>query len=152
MNTNAYMTFNEFYSYKRDINININDFLCYEILYEKFPKFSMTHPDGVQAFFSVKCSKLVEENEKLARTMSASPNYTTMKETLKSVFWHIITEHKNVQVVKEKGEMINFNRYTYANEKKSYQGGNRMNLSDKQSRQKCCFKCYSVKEIISTVR
>ena len=52
-------------------------------------------------------------------------------------------EHKKVPVVKKKQknvEMISFNYYKCANKKKSYRGGgNRMNLSDKQGRQKCCF-------------
>ena len=35
-NTSAYTAFKEFYSYERDIGMNINDFLVhYEILYQK---------------------------------------------------------------------------------------------------------------------
>ena len=36
LNTSVYMAFKEFYSYKRDISININDFMVLnEFLYQK---------------------------------------------------------------------------------------------------------------------
>ena len=74
------MALKEFYSYERDIGININDFLVhYEFLYQKLQKFGMTLPDGVQ-FFVLNATNLSQETEKLARTMCASLNNTTMKE------------------------------------------------------------------------
>ena len=54
-------------------------------------------------FFVLKAANLSEENEKLARTMCATRNYTTMKETYR---------HRNKNIpVKEKVETINFNCY-----------------------------------------
>ena len=53
-----------------------------KFLYQKFLKFGMTLPNGVQAFFMLNA----EENEKLARTTCASLNNTTIKEILKKVF------------------------------------------------------------------
>ena len=58
------MAFKEFYSYKRDISININDFLHYEILYQKLQKFVMIILDGVQAIFVLNTANLSGENEK----------------------------------------------------------------------------------------
>ena len=49
--TSTYMAFKDFYSYKKDIGININEFLMhYKFLCQKFRKFGMTLPNGVQAF------------------------------------------------------------------------------------------------------
>ena len=46
----TYQTFKEFYSYKRDKGVNLNDFLVHYIfLYQKLQKFSMKL-SGVQAF------------------------------------------------------------------------------------------------------
>ena len=54
-------------------------------------------------------------------------------------------EHKKVPVVKEKVETMNFNHYMYTNKKKSHRRGNGANIVDKHGRQKCNFKCNSVK-------
>ena len=117
-NTSAYMAFKESYSNKRDIGININNFLVnYEFLYQKLQKFGMTLVDGVQAFFQLNAVNLSMENEKLARTMYASLNYE-MKKTFKKVFSDISSlEHKNVPVVKEEVEMIDFNCVKIAKKK-----------------------------------
>ena len=86
-NTSTYIVFKDFYGYKIDIGININNFLAsYEFLYQKLQKFGMILPDRVQAFFHVKCSKLVRQEWKITRTTCASLNYTTMKKTFKKVF------------------------------------------------------------------
>ena len=63
-NTHAYIAFKDFYSYKRDIDVKINDFLMrYEFLYQKFQKFGMTLPDGVQAFFKVKYPRKIKNSQ-----------------------------------------------------------------------------------------
>ena len=66
LNTSTYMAFKEFYSYKRDIGININDFMvCSEFLYQKLQNFGMALPNGVPAFFRAKCSELVWRKGKI---------------------------------------------------------------------------------------
>ena len=61
---------------------------------------------------------LFKENEKLVRTMCVSYNYATMKDTFKKVISDVSSlEHKNVSVMKEVVEKINFNCYKDVNEK-----------------------------------
>ena len=109
----------------------------------------MTLPGGVQAFFVLNAANRSKENEKLSRTMWASLSYTTMKETLKKVFSDISSlQHKNAPIVKEEVKTINFNHYKNVYEKRSYQGWNGVNLSDKQGRLKCCFKCNSAQHFV----
>ena len=96
----------------------------------------------MQAFFFVSNAvNLSEENEKLARTICVSLNYTTTKETLKKVFSGVSSlEHKNVPVLKEVE--------TIMPTKISYEGGNGVNFLDKQGRLKCGFKCNSAKHFV----
>ena len=94
-NTSTNMTFKEFNSYERDNGIDINDLFC------------------------VKYSKLVWGKWKIIKDYTcASFNYATIKETLKQVFSDISSlEYKNVCVVKEEVEMMNFNFYRNSLEK-----------------------------------
>ena len=54
-------------------------------------------------------------------------------------------KHKTVPTVKEEVETINFNHYRNAKGKKSYQGGNGVNPSNRQGRLMLCFKYNSAK-------
>ena len=128
LNTSAYMAF---YSYKRDIGININDFLVhYKVLYQKLQKFGMTLFNGVLFFFVLNAVNLSEENEKLSRTTCVSLNYATMKETLKKCFLMYPHWKTNVPAVKKEVETIDFHYYRNTKEKKSYGRGDGANLSD----------------------
>ena len=75
-----YIAFQDFYFYKRDIGVNINDFLVrYEFLYQKLQKFGMT-------LLVLNAANLSEENGIAARNACACPNDTKMKEASKNVF------------------------------------------------------------------
>ena len=111
------MALKEFYSYKRYINININDFLVhYEFLYQKLQNLVWHTSTGCRLFV-LKAVNLSEENEKSLRTTCVSLNYASMKD-IKKVFSEILPlEHKNVPAVEEKLETINFNSYMNTKQK-----------------------------------
>ena len=54
------MAFKDFYSYKRTAGVNI-----YKYLYQKWHKFGITLPEGVEAFLVLNTAKVSEEKEKL---------------------------------------------------------------------------------------
>ena len=57
-------------------------------------------------------------------------------------------EDKNVPVVKEEVETMNFSHYKDVNVKKFHAGGNGVNFFCKQGKHKHCFKCNSAQHFV----
>ena len=86
-NTQTFLTFNEFYEYRRSSGVNIIEFLVhYEFLYSKLTKLNVTLPEGVQAYFLLKAANVSDENERLARATCGEMTYENMKLCIKKIF------------------------------------------------------------------
>lgn len=145
--TRAYMTFKEFYTYKRSSGTSINDFLVrYEFLYQRLKKFYIILPEGVQAFLVLNAVNISEENEKLARTTCSVLTYQNMKESIKKVFGDIYRD-ENVPAVKSEPEIVNYNYSKPGNNKRRFRRG-QSNPCDRSGNVLLCYKCQSPNHLI----
>ena len=110
-NTRAFLTFKEFYSFRRPSGMSICDFLSrYEFLYNKLIKYKIVLPEGVQCFFLLTASNISEDNEKIARTTCADLTYNAMKETIKKLFGDMHSSEGCTPAIKSEPESVQFVR------------------------------------------
>ena len=116
-NTLAFLTFKEFYSFKRVSGMSMTDFFSrYEFLYNRLIKYKIDLPAGVQAFLLLNAANISEDKEGLARTTCGTLNYDEMKETLKKIFGDVASSENGAPAIKTEPESVNivnrgYNRY-----------------------------------------
>lgn len=119
------MVFKDFYSYRRAAGTNINNFfICYEFCIRDYKNLeSPCWKEFRPFFFVLNAANISEKNEKLLRIMYGSLTYIAMKDMLRKCFANILSSKYNtVLAIKEKMEMVNFNRYSNNKGQKTYQG------------------------------
>ena len=158
-NTLAFLTFKEFYSFKRVSGMSMTDFFSrYEFLYNRLIKYKIDLPAGVQAFLLLNAANISEDKEGLARTTCGTLNYDEMKETLKKIFGDVASSENGAPAIKTEPESVNivnrgYNRNNFPNRYRNntYRGGNpsrggyrnNLNPRDRFGKTLLCFNCKS---------
>ena len=85
--TQTFITFETFYSYRRSSGENIRDFIVhFEYLQHRMVKQNIVLPQGVLAFLLLKAANISTENEQLARATCPSMTYENMKACITKIF------------------------------------------------------------------
>ena len=158
-NTLAFLTFKEFYSFKRSSGMSLTDFFSrYEFLYNRLIKFKIDLPAGVQAFLLLNACNISEEKESLARTTCGALTYDEMKETLKKIFGDVASSESSAPAIKTEPESVNivnrgYNKNNFPNRYRNntYRGGNPsrggyrnyLNPKDRFGKTLLCYNCKS---------
>ena len=105
--TQTFITFETFYSYRRSSGENITDFIVhFEYLRHKMEKQSINLPEGVLAFLLLKAANISTENEKLARATCASMTYDNMKACITKIFGDPSSENSESNIPSVKAEPV----------------------------------------------
>ena len=105
--TQTFIAFETFYSYRRSSGENITDFLVhFEYLQHKMEKQSIHLPEGVLTILLLKAANISTENEKLARATCASMTYDNMKACITKIFGDPSSENSESNIPSVKAEPV----------------------------------------------
>ena len=84
--TSSYSAYENFSRYRRPANVTISDYLLeFNIKYSKLKSYKMTLPDGVLAYYVLKCANLTEEQTNLCKATCSEMKLDPMIAQIKKV-------------------------------------------------------------------
>ena len=82
----GFAAYDEFTNYKRSAKISIQDYLVeFNIKYNRIKTFGMTLPDGVLAYYLLKCANLTDEQANICRATCTKLTYQDMRAQIEKV-------------------------------------------------------------------
>lgn len=82
----SFAAYEEFSEYRRAANIPIEDYLIeFNIKYSKLKDYKMDLPDGVLAFYVLKCANLSDDQANLCKATIDKPTYADMRKQIEKV-------------------------------------------------------------------
>lgn len=82
----GFSAYEDFSSYRRSPGVSIEDYLVeFNLKYSKLKSFKMELPDGVLAYYVLKCANLTDEQTNICKATCSSLKYTEMKKQIAKV-------------------------------------------------------------------
>ena len=82
----GYAAYDDFTNYRRPVNTSIQDYIVdFNIKYGKIKSFKMELPDGVLAYYLLKCANLTEEQTNICRATCTKLTYKDMRQQIEKV-------------------------------------------------------------------
>ena len=82
----GYAAYDDFTNYRRPVNTSIQDYIVdFNVKYGKIKSFKMELPDGVLAYYLLKCANLTEEQTNICRATCTKLTYKDMRQQIEKV-------------------------------------------------------------------